>query len=309
MRLGLLFFLEAPRAPAPDPGKGLSTPAEGPNTYIGLNSSMRSITMLSEHVCLQADEEQVLCRELVCVCEELQSCCEHAASALTVHPRVQTLFLTRLFALLQTGTTSEWMCGENTEQQIQQERRTILELPVVSGISDVTHGKRCGFRVNLRCHVAQEHGNCECCGLKRRVPVLVSSTRTTLLECLQEVLQKKKKIRIFHFSLFFLLNRLNPIWWKKNRLRRLNPLQKKLVTVWVQFATPNNFGFHAAQPEIRKNSGSKSWADSSQILWKHSGFNQFDPKCENYLCWHSSTELWWKPLVDPTQTNFEHGCS
>jgi len=33
------------------------------------------------------------------------------------------------------------------EQQIQQERRAILELHVVSGISDAAHGKRCGFRI------------------------------------------------------------------------------------------------------------------------------------------------------------------
>jgi len=148
---------------------------------------MRSVTTLSEHVSLQADQEQVLCRELVCVCDELQSCCEHAASAVTVHPQVQTLLLTRQSALLQAGTTSEWMCGENIEQQMQQERRAILELPFVSGISDAAHGKRGGFRVNLRCHTAQEHGNCECGGVKQGVPVLVSSTRTTLLECLQEV--------------------------------------------------------------------------------------------------------------------------
>jgi len=68
------------------------------------------------------------------------------------------------------------MCGENIEQQMQQERRTILELPFVSGISDAAHGKRGGFRVNLRCHTAQEHGNCECGGLKQGVQVLVSST-------------------------------------------------------------------------------------------------------------------------------------
>ena len=125
-------------------------------------------------------------QRLVCVCDELQSCCEHAvsalimhpqqrtclrvrravvmllehaASALTVHPRVQTLLLTRLSALLPTGTTSECMCGENTddgtvrsrmEQEMEQERRDILELPVVSGISDMVNGKGCGFCVNLR---------------------------------------------------------------------------------------------------------------------------------------------------------------
>ena len=78
-------------------------------------------------------------------------------------------------------------CAENIEQLMQQERRAILELPFVSGISDAAHGEKGGFRVNLRCHTAQGHGNCECGGLKQRVPVLVSSTRTTLLECLQEV--------------------------------------------------------------------------------------------------------------------------
>ena len=115
---------------------------------------------------------------------------------LCLHPQVQTLFLTRPSALSQIGTTSELLCGENThdgavrsqmEQQVEQERCAILQLPVVSGISDAVHGKRCGFRVNLRCHTAQEHGDCECGGLKQGVPVLVSSTRTTLLECLQEV--------------------------------------------------------------------------------------------------------------------------
>ena len=143
---------EALWASAPDPGEGVSAPAAGPDTYIGPTSSICSVTTLSEHVGLRADQEQVLHRELVCVCDELQSCCEHAASAVTVHPQVQTLLLTRQSALLQAGTTSEWMCGENIEQQMQQERRAILELPFVSGIADAAHGKRGGFRVNLRCH-------------------------------------------------------------------------------------------------------------------------------------------------------------
>jgi len=130
------------------------------------------------------------------VCNELQSYCEHAASALTVHPRVQTLLLTQPSMLLQTGTTSEWMCGENTddvairsrmEQEMEQERRDILELPVVSGISDMVNGKGRGFRVNLRCHTARQHGTCESGGLKLGVPEYVSSTRTLLLECLQDV--------------------------------------------------------------------------------------------------------------------------
>jgi len=73
------------------------------------------------------------------------------------------------------------------EQEIEQERHDILELPFVTGISDMLNGKGCGFRVNLRCHAARQHGNCKCGGLKPGVPVYVSSTRTTLLECLQEV--------------------------------------------------------------------------------------------------------------------------
>ena len=64
------------------------------------------------------------------------------------------------------------MCGENIEQQMQQERRAILELPFVSGILDAACGKRGVFRVNLRCHTVQEYGNCECGGLTQGVPVL-----------------------------------------------------------------------------------------------------------------------------------------
>ena len=93
-----------------------------------------------------------------------------------MHPRVQTLLLTRPSTLEQ-----------QIEQQMEKERCAILQLSFVSGILDAVHGKGCGFRVNLRCHTAQEHGDCECGGLKQGVPVLVSSTRTTLLECLQEV--------------------------------------------------------------------------------------------------------------------------
>ena len=115
MEEDLLPSSEASRAPAPDPEEGLSTPAAGPDTYIGPTSSMRSLATLSaEHVRLQSHHEQVLSRGLVCMCDELQSCCEHAASALTVHPRVQTLLLTRPSALLQTGSTSEWMCEKFT---------------------------------------------------------------------------------------------------------------------------------------------------------------------------------------------------
>jgi len=57
---------------------------------------------------------------------------------------------------------------------MEQERRDILELPVVSGISDMVNGKGFGFRVNLRCHTARHHGTCKCGGLKRGVPVYVS---------------------------------------------------------------------------------------------------------------------------------------
>ena len=70
---------------------------------------------------------------------------------------------------------------------MEQERFAILQLPVVCGISDMVNGKGRGFRVNLRCHAASQHGTGECGGLKRGVPVYVSNTRTTLLECLKEV--------------------------------------------------------------------------------------------------------------------------
>jgi len=39
----LLPFSEAPQAPALHPGEGLSTPAAGPDTYIGPTSSMHSV--------------------------------------------------------------------------------------------------------------------------------------------------------------------------------------------------------------------------------------------------------------------------
>ena len=106
--------------------------------------------------------------------------CTHAASMLRVlclHPRVQMLFLTRPSALSQTGTTSELRCGENTddgtvrsqmEQEMQQARHDILQLSVVSGISDMVNGKRQGFRVNLRCHSASQHGTKEIYSLTRR---------------------------------------------------------------------------------------------------------------------------------------------
>ena len=52
-----------PRAPALDPGEGLSTPAGGTDTYIEPTSSMRSVMTLSEYVVL-THEELVLYREL-----------------------------------------------------------------------------------------------------------------------------------------------------------------------------------------------------------------------------------------------------
>ena len=124
----------------------------------------------------------------------LRACYRHAANALTVHPRVQMLILTS--ALLQTGTTCEETSGTNLEmaQRMEQERLAILEHPVVSGIADVydSNGARPGYRVRLRCHTARNYGDLacgdlECGGLGQGVPVRVSQTRTTLLECLQEM--------------------------------------------------------------------------------------------------------------------------
>ena len=74
----LLAPSEAPRAPAPDPGEGMSTPAAGPDTYIGPTSSMLSLTMHNEHVSLPADEQQVCAEDLF----EYATSCEHAASML-----------------------------------------------------------------------------------------------------------------------------------------------------------------------------------------------------------------------------------
>ena len=100
------------------------------------------------------------------------------------------------FALLQTGTTCEKTSGTNLEmaQRMEQERLAILEHPVVSGIADVydSNGARPGYRVRLRCHTARNYGDLacgdlECGGLGQGVPVRVSQTRITLLECLQEM--------------------------------------------------------------------------------------------------------------------------
>ena len=78
--------------------KGLSTPIVGPDTYIGPTSSMRSLATSSEH--LQSYQEQVHSRRLLFVCYELQSCCEHAASALTVHPQQRTCLRVRRAAVM-----------------------------------------------------------------------------------------------------------------------------------------------------------------------------------------------------------------
>ena len=88
----LLRSSEASRAPAPDPEEGLSTPAAGPATYIGPTSSMRGLTMPSKHVGLQSHHEQVLSRGLLCVYDELHSCCEHAASCFECASSADDLF-------------------------------------------------------------------------------------------------------------------------------------------------------------------------------------------------------------------------
>ena len=73
---------EAPRAPALDTEEGLSTPVAGPETPFRPTSGMPGLTPTGAHVtALQFDEEQVL-RGLVCVCDELQACCEHATGML-----------------------------------------------------------------------------------------------------------------------------------------------------------------------------------------------------------------------------------
>ena len=69
---------EAPRAPALDSVQGLSIPVAGPETPFRPTSGMPGLTPTGEPVtAVQLDEEQVL-RGLVCVCDELQACCEHA---------------------------------------------------------------------------------------------------------------------------------------------------------------------------------------------------------------------------------------
>jgi hypothetical protein len=150
-----------------------------------------------------------------CLCvrraaDMLRACYRHEAIALTVHPLVQMLILTS--ALLQTGTnlvadvfTCEQISGPNPEmeQQMEQERLAILEHPVVRSISDVildrSKGGRRGFRVSLWCQTARQngHGECDCGGLRQGVPVCVSTTRTTLLACLQDL---HKQVLLGHGS-------------------------------------------------------------------------------------------------------------
>jgi hypothetical protein len=139
----------------------------------------------------------------------LRACYSHAANALTVHPRVQMLILTS--ALLQTGETNlvahvftcYQMSGTNPEmeQQMEQERLAILEHPVVRKISDVDRSKggRPDFRVILWCQTARQngHGECDCGGLRQGVPVCVSTTRATLLACLQDL---NKQVLLAHGS-------------------------------------------------------------------------------------------------------------
>jgi len=126
-----------------------------------------------------------------------------------VHPWVQMLILTS--AMLQTGETNlvahvftcKQMSGTNPEmeQQMEQERLAILEHPVVRSISDVDRSKggRPGFRVSLWCQTARQngHGECDCGGLRQGVPVCVSTTRTTLLACLQDL---HKQVLLGHGS-------------------------------------------------------------------------------------------------------------
>ena len=73
-----LSSLEASRAPALDSVQGLSIPVEGPETPFRPTLGMSGLTQTGEPVtAVQFDKEQVI-RGLVCVCDELQACCEHA---------------------------------------------------------------------------------------------------------------------------------------------------------------------------------------------------------------------------------------
>ena len=69
---------ETQRAPALDSVQGLSIPVAGPETPFRPTSGMPGLTPTGEPVtAVRFDEKQVL-RGLVCVCDELQACCEHA---------------------------------------------------------------------------------------------------------------------------------------------------------------------------------------------------------------------------------------
>ena len=73
---------EAPRAPVLATEEGLSTQVAGPATPFRPTSDMPGLTPTGAHVAaLQFDEDEVL-RGLVCVCDELQACCEHATGML-----------------------------------------------------------------------------------------------------------------------------------------------------------------------------------------------------------------------------------
>jgi len=79
---GPLSSSEAPRAPALASEEGLSTPVAGPETPFRPTSGMPCLTPTGGHVtALQFDKDEVL-RGLVCVCDELQACCEHAIGML-----------------------------------------------------------------------------------------------------------------------------------------------------------------------------------------------------------------------------------
>ena len=85
--------------PALDPGKACRHHQRAPTrTLVRLPvcaaSSHPASTLLQSH------HEQLFSRGLVCVCDELQSCCEHAASALIVHPKQRTSLRVRQVAVM-----------------------------------------------------------------------------------------------------------------------------------------------------------------------------------------------------------------
>ena len=69
---------------------------------------------------------------------------------------------------------------------IQEQVRLIQALPVVRTLSQLpgTAKTRAGFQAFLWCHAGREHGGC---GKKMEAAVQLTSTRTTLLACLQEL--------------------------------------------------------------------------------------------------------------------------